>query len=91
MYRRTLLAGAGSVATASLVGCLDSVPGVGLDTEFEAGDPEYDADEPPDVIVEGDTVVVVRGIEATHSGGFAYVAVTEHQLHAETYSTTVEV
>lgn len=58
MERRTFLATAaiwGFVATA---GCLERLPGVGLETSFETTAAELPVEEPPDVAVDGDTVTV---------------------------------
>lgn len=60
MNRRTILAGTGLTFAVGIAGCLDRVPGLGLDTEFEEVDPELRVDEPPEVTIE-DTTVTVRG------------------------------
>ncbi len=56
--RRFLALAAGSVLVGG-AGCLDRVPGVGLDTSFELTDVELDIDDEPEVTV--DATVVVRG------------------------------
>lgn len=59
MYRRDLLAAVGAGATTlASAGCLDVVPGLGLDVEFETTDARLEADDPPAVTVDGDDVVV---------------------------------
>lgn len=57
MKRRAFLAGSGATLAGVTAGCLDSVPGIGLDTDFEEVDPEHDPEEPPHVTVDGDTVI----------------------------------
>ena len=142
MKRRAVLAGTGLAVAGALAGCLDRIPGLGLSTEFEEVDPEIPHDEPPEVSVDGDTVVaegtveygssscgtvelvhaafessqnrldlvvvaaddsrwqlgctddLVYGgyrVEATVRGDLRRVAVTEHHVFGDTYSTSVEV
>ncbi|SDQ99642.1 hypothetical protein SAMN04489842_1946 [Natronobacterium texcoconense] len=50
-----MMAGAG-VALTGLAGCLDRIPGLGLDTEFETVDGQVSVDDPPEVTVDDDTV-----------------------------------
>ena len=142
MKRRAALAGAGLAVTGTLAGCLDRIPGMGLSTEFEETDTGIPHDEPPEVTVDGDTVVaegtveygssscgavelahavfeasqnrldlvvvaaddswlhlsctddLVYGgyrVEATVRGNLRRVAVTEHHVFGDTYSTSVDV
>ncbi|KMT45732.1 hypothetical protein EL22_28100 [Halostagnicola sp. A56] len=58
MKRRTALEGIGIALAPSIAGCLDRVPGIGLDTEFEEVKAELRVEDPPDVTVDGDTVIV---------------------------------
>ncbi len=60
MNRRTILAGTGFALATGIAGCLDRVPGIGLDTEFEKVDPELRVDDPPAVAVDH-TTVTARG------------------------------
>ena len=141
MNRRTFLASTGLTLAVGITGCLDRVPGIGLNTEFEEVDAELRVDDPPDVTVE-DTTVTARGtiqygssscgtvelahaeyedsqnrldmlivaaddsrwpfgctddlvetgyrVEATVNSDLRRVAVTEHHVFGETYSTTVD-
>ena len=56
--RRFLACAAGSVLVGG-AGCLDRIPGVGLDASLELTDVELDVDDEPEVAV--DATVVVRG------------------------------
>lgn len=58
MDRRALLGAAGAALTGSLAGCLDAVPGLRLDVEFERTEAELAVDEPPVVTVDGGQIVV---------------------------------
>lgn len=141
MNRRAVLVGSGFVLGTSIAGCLDRIPGIGLETEFEETDTELRVEDPPAVTVDGDTVTV-RGtilygssscgaVELAHAAyedsqnrldllivaaddsiGFLgctddlveqgyrvtatvdrrlrRIAVTEHHVFGETYSTTVD-
>ena len=141
MNRRSVLASTGLTFAAGIAGCLDRIPGLGLDTTFETGDPELDVDDPPEVTVEETTVsakgtvqygssscgtvklahaayedsqnrldllvvaaddssgtlsctddLVATGyrVDATVNDNLRRVAVTEHHVFGETYSTTVD-
>lgn len=141
MRRRRFLASCGLSVGVGFAGCLDRVPGIGLDTDFKQVDPEQPVDEPPAVTVD-DATVTARGtilygssecgtvelahaayedsqdrldllvvaaddsrfsfgcsddlvetgyrIEATVRGTLRRVAVTEHHVFGDTYSTTVD-
>ncbi|MEY7851859.1 hypothetical protein AB7C87_21955 [Natrarchaeobius sp. A-rgal3] len=143
MKRRTALIGTGLAATTALAGCLDSVPGIARDTEFEEVDAELAIEDPPNVTVDDGTVIVEgtiqygssscgtvelahteygererrldllivaetepswlpRGctddlvetgyrVEVPASDSLHFVAVTEHHVFGEAYSTTLDV
>jgi len=58
MNRRALLAGTGTVFAALSGGCLDRLPGGAFDVTFERVETDIDADAPPEVTVDGETVLV---------------------------------
>ena len=142
MNRRTMLASTGLVLSGTVAGCLDRVPGIGLDARLEPADVELAVEDPPDVTVDGDTVIVrgtiqygssrcgtielahagyedsqdrldllivaaddapwiggctddlVEGgyrVEASVPGRLRRIAVTEHHVFGDAYSTTVRV
>ncbi len=55
-----LAAGSGGVVAG---GCLDRIPGIGLDTSFELTGAEVSVDDPPDVTVDDGTVVARGTVE----------------------------
>mgnify|MGYP005857837427 CR=1 FL=1 len=63
MNRRSLLAGVGLVSLGGFAGCVGRIPGRGLSTEFELGDPTHPPDDPPDVTVDGEKVRVRGTVE----------------------------
>jgi hypothetical protein len=56
--RRALLAGTGTALATLCGGCLDRFPGIGFDVTFERVETDIDADAPPEITVEGETVLV---------------------------------
>ncbi|SDE94396.1 hypothetical protein SAMN04488067_101175 [Halorubrum xinjiangense] len=58
MNRRALLAGTGTVLATVSGGCLDRLPVVGFDVTFEQVETDIDADSPPAITVEGETILV---------------------------------
>ena len=56
MNRREPLAGGSIALVAATAGCLDRLPGIGLDVAFETTDVDLPVGEPPEVTVDGDTV-----------------------------------
>ncbi|WP_255193353.1 hypothetical protein [Natronobeatus ordinarius] len=67
MDRRRFLALAAGSGVVAGAGCLDRIPGIGLDTSFELTGTELGVDDPPDVTVDGDTVVVRGTVEYASS------------------------
>ncbi|MDG5819288.1 hypothetical protein [Natronococcus sp. A-GB7] len=64
MERRAFLATVAATGWfAATAGCLERLPGVGLETSFETTAAELSVEEPPDVTVDGDDVVVRGTIE----------------------------
>lgn len=140
MKRRALLVGTGMTLATVSGGCLNRLPGGSFDINFEQIETDINADSPPEITVEGETILVegtvaygstdcadlelahaeyqrsqerldllIAGVddgaggfcndaaisqgyrvEATRSGGFRYVAATEHHIGGETYSTSFE-
>ena len=141
MDRRTVLATGGLALTAGLAGCLSTIRGETLSTEFETTDDVHVRYDAPPEVTESDETVTVEGaiaygssncntaelayaeyesrnarldllviategpdagsdcnddlastgyrIEATVNDTLHYVAVTEHHVHDDAYSTTV--
>lgn len=141
MKCRTVLVDIGLAFTLSSAGCLNRVPGIGIDTEFKEVEAELRVEDPPNVTVDGDTVLVQGTVqygssscgmvelahaayedsqdrldllivaaddsnglggctedlvemgyrvEATTNDDLRCIAVTEHHVFGETYSTTVD-
>ena len=63
MDRRRFLAFAAGSGVVAGAGCLDRIPGIGLDTSFELTGAELGVDDPPDVTVDDGTVVVRGTVE----------------------------
>ncbi|WP_293032121.1 hypothetical protein [Natronococcus sp.] len=63
MERRAFLAATAGGGLAATAGCLEQLPGVGLETSFETTAAELRPQDPPDVTVDGDDVVVRGTIE----------------------------
>jgi hypothetical protein len=61
--RRALLAGTGTALATLCGGCLEGPPGLGLDVTFERVETDIDADAPPAITVEGETVLVEGTVE----------------------------
>ena len=58
MKRRALLVGTGMTLATVSSGCLDRLPGGGFDINFEQIETDVDADSPPEISVEGETILV---------------------------------
>lgn len=58
MERRAFLATAATGGFVATTGCLERLPNVGLETEFETTAAELSVDDPPDVAGDGDSVTV---------------------------------
>lgn len=63
MKRRTFLASTGGGIATGGAGCIDSIPEVGLDVDFERVAVQYAATDPPRVTLEDETVVVEGTVE----------------------------
>ncbi|MDG5761125.1 hypothetical protein QA600_17485 [Natronococcus sp. A-GB1] len=63
MERRAFLATAATGGFVATAGCLERLPGVGLDASLETTDPELRPQDPPDVTVDGEEVTVRGTIE----------------------------
>ena len=63
MNRRALLAGTGTILATVSGGCLDRFPGVGSDVTFERVVTDIDADAPPEITVDGETILVEGTVE----------------------------
>ena len=63
MNRRALLAGTGTALATLSGGCLDRLPGVGFDVTFERVETDIDADSPPAITVDGETILVEGTVE----------------------------
>ncbi|NKE36033.1 hypothetical protein GWG54_09400 [Natronococcus sp. JC468] len=63
MERRAFLATAAIGGFAATAGCLERLPGVGIEASLETTDPELRPEDPPDVTVDGEDVTVRGTIE----------------------------
>ena len=80
MKRRTFLTATTGCGTLAISGCLSRLPGFGLEAAFETTDPELDTAHPPDITVDGDTIIVLGTIEYGSSEcGTAELAHAEYE------------
>jgi len=58
MKRRALLVGTGMTLATVSGGCLNRLPGGSFDINFEQIETDMDAESPPEITVEGETILV---------------------------------